>query len=205
MGQATEKRGRSGILWCLNAHSEEQVMPFQWAEVALGDQKWQASIKNTVRGHVVFREQMSHQSWKWLSCSYVFSVSTAREFHCEKGARWTIFGERIVFFRRLWTGQHCFSITLLSLATTCLTWFCVRNDVYLLPTFEPECLGLLKNISAHSWSFAECLCLCLFSCKFFSKEVFPVTLYVRRESDCWWWNANHWWQWHILQMLVLQS
>lgn len=28
--------------------------------------------------------------------------------------------------------------------------------------FEPECLGLLKNISAHPWSFAECFCVCIY-------------------------------------------
>lgn len=41
---------------------------------------------------------------------------------------------------------------------------------YLLPTFEPECLGLLKKISTFSYE-----CLCLFLCKIISKEAFLAT------------------------------
>lgn len=99
--------------------------------------KWQASIKSR-RSY----SQKSHNSSKLTDFLNIFSVSTAMDFHCEKGQGGLLYKE--VFLR----GYEIDNIVSLSLPFLChhpLDVSLCKERTYLLPTFEPECLGLLKK------------------------------------------------------------
>lgn len=92
--------------------------------------KWRASIKRTVRGHVVFSEQRSGNSTKSTDFSKRLFCLDCQGFSLWKKDKVDFF-KRNAFFKRLWNKTTLFLSHYSFSATTCLTWFCVKNDVFI--------------------------------------------------------------------------